>query len=298
MEFESVVSGKHIIKKYKGFELNIPELKIPKGFATALIGENGAGKTTLIDILAGIRLDYKGELTFFGKYDDKAREHDSIVKNSIGYTGTGAYFLPNWTLKQVKEVQELLFDDFDPAKYDEIVQKLAIMNDGSNNKKVSALSDGNRVKLMLAGVLARNTKMLILDEPASPLDPLMRDKLCEMIRDYLCSNEGEQSVIFSTHNIADMESVTDYAIIVENGTVVEQGFVEELKEKYVLVKGEAKDAQAAREILYSITTGNYGYEGVCLAKNLDKLAGLDITCETPSLSQICVAVMKNNSKLY
>ena len=94
MEFTSVIKGENIVKRYKGFELNIPELNIPKGFATALIGENGAGKTTLIDILAGIKLDYKGKLTFFGKYDDKDRENKAEVKDKIGYTGTGNYFLP------------------------------------------------------------------------------------------------------------------------------------------------------------------------------------------------------------
>lgn len=300
MEFSSVISGENIVKKYKGFELNIPKFEIPKGFATAFIGENGAGKTTFIDILAGIQLDYKGSLKYFEKYNADDREKNPVVKNRIGYTGTGNYYLPMWTLRQAKEIQELLFPDFNSEKYDEICKKLAIVHeDGSDmNKKVSELSDGNRTKLMLAGVLSRDTDLLLLDEPASPLDPLMRDKLCEMMRDYLNIEEGEKSIIFSTHNIADMEAVTDYAVIVENGTIVEAGFVEDLKEKYVLVHGEKKDAETAKNILYSISINNYGFEGVCLAENVDKLAGMDVELEAPSLSQICVAVMKNNSKLF
>lgn len=300
MEFTSVIKGENIVKKYKGFELNIPELNIPKGFATALIGENGAGKTTLIDILAGIKLDYKGKLTFFGKYDDKDRENKAEVKDKIGYTGTGNYYLPMWTLRQAKDVQELLFPSFDGDKYDDYCKQLAIVQEGitDKNKKVSDLSDGNRTKLMLAGVLARDTDLLLLDEPASPLDPLMRDKLNELIREYMTRDEGEKSVIFSTHNIADMETVTDYAIIVENGTIVEAGFIEELKEKYIVVKGDKQDEEAAKSALYSISTNNYGFEGICLSSNLDKLAGINLTYETPTLSQICVAVMKNNTKLY
>ena len=126
----------------------------------------------------------------------------------------------------------------------------------------------------------------------------MRDKLCDMIREYLLRAEGEKSVIFSTHNIADMEAVTDYAIIVENGTIVEQGFVEDLKEKYILIKGEKKDEESASKILYSMNSGNYGFEGICLSERLNELAGLDVTSEMPTLSQICIAVMKQNSKLY
>ena len=72
------------------------------------------------------------------------------------------------------------------------------------------------MKLMLSGVFARETQMLLLDEPASPLDPLMRDVLCDMIRGYLEEGAGEKTVLFSTHNIADMENVTDYAVIVEH----------------------------------------------------------------------------------
>ncbi len=296
MEFESVIHGESIIKKYKGFELNVPKLDVPKGFATALIGENGAGKTTLLDILAGIRLDYKGSLKFFGKYDDKDRENDPAVKNSIGYEGTGNYYLPSWTIKQAREIQTLLFENFDEAKYKDLCNKLAVPDD--DNKKVSDLSDGNNMKIKLAGVLSRETELLILDEPASPLDPLMRDKLNDMIRAYLNEKEGERSVLFSTHNIADMESVTDYAIIVENGTIVEEGFVEELKEKYICVKGDKQDEEAASKVLYSMTTNNFGFEGICLSAKLDELAGLSVVKETPTLSQICIAVMKQNSKLY
>ncbi|MCR4897385.1 MAG: ABC transporter ATP-binding protein [Lachnospiraceae bacterium] len=296
MEFESVIHGEQIEKHYKGFSLIVPTLDIPKGFATALIGENGAGKTTLLDILAGIRLDYKGKLTFFGKYNDQDRENIPDVKDRIGYEGTGNYYLPAWTLRQGKDVQKLLFPSFDEKRYDEICDQLAIPNEPT--KKITDLSDGNQMKLKLAGVLARETDLLLLDEPASPLDPLMRDKLNDMIRSYLLSKEGQRSVLFSTHNIADMESVTDYAIIVENGTIVEQGFVEELKEKYTVVKGEKEDEAAALKVLYSTSTSTYGFEGLCLSERLNELAGLKVVTETPTLSQICVAVMKQNSKLY
>jgi ABC-2 type transport system ATP-binding protein len=296
MEFESVIHGEQIEKHYKGFSLIIPTLDIPKGFATALIGENGAGKTTLLDILAGIRLDYKGNLTFFGKFNDRDRENVPEVKERIGYEGTGNYYFPGWTLRQGRDVQNLLFSTFDEKRYDEICDQLAVPKEPT--KKINDLSDGNQMKIKLAGVLARDTDLLILDEPASPLDPLMRDKLNDMIRSYLSSKEGERSVLFSTHNIADMETATDYAIIVENGTIVEQGFVEDLKEKYIIVKGEKADEEAASKVLYSMSSGTYGFEGVCLAERLNELAGIKVVTETPTLSQICVAVMKQNSKLY
>lgn len=108
---------------------------------------------------------------------------------------------------------------------------------------------------------------------------------------------GKRSVFFSTHNISDMENITDYAIIMENGQIVEQGFVEDLKEKYILIKGDAADTEAAGKVLYSMTKNPYGFEGICLAENIDKLAGLNVTKEIPTLYQISVAVMKNNTKI-
>ena len=298
MELNYAIKGQDINKKYKSFQLDIPELLIPKGFATALIGENGAGKTTLLNILAGIRLNYKGQIQYFGEYDDKDRENNPVVKERIGYTGPGNYYLPQWKISQVSKISELLFANFHKDRFEQLCEELAIGADARDKKKkVSSLSDGNRMKLMIAGVLARDTELLIMDEPASPLDPLMRDRLCEIIREYLSEEEGQRSVFFSTHNIADMENVTDYAIIMANGKIAEAGFVEDLKEKYVMVKGETSDLECAKKVLYSISTSRYGYEGICLSEKLDQLAGCDISVEAPTLSQISVAVMKQYSRI-
>lgn len=118
-----------------------------------------------------------------------------------------------------------------------------------------------------------------------------------MIRDYLNEDEGEKSVVFSTHNIADMENVTDYVIIVEHGQIVEQGFVEDLKEKYIAVTGELSAKTAAEAVMYSMESSSMGFEGIILADDAEKLAGLDVALQTPTLSQIVVAVMKQHSEL-
>ncbi|MCC8151199.1 MAG: ATP-binding cassette domain-containing protein [Lachnospiraceae bacterium] len=91
-----VIECENIRKNFRKFVLDIPELKIPRGFATALIGENGAGKTTLLNILSGIRLDYKGSIRYFEQYSDKDRENNPLIKEQIGYTGPGSYYLPRW----------------------------------------------------------------------------------------------------------------------------------------------------------------------------------------------------------
>ena len=289
MNTEYAIEIRDMEKKFKGFKLEIPELNIPKGFATALIGENGAGKSTLMNLIAGTRLDYKGKISYFGGETD-----DRVIRENIGYTSATNYFLPNWTVEAVGEVSELLFEQFHKERFEKLCMELGV---NEKSKKVSSLSDGMRMKTELAAVFARDTKVLCLDEPASPLDPLMRDKLCSMIRGYLEDGNGEKSVFFSTHNIADMENVTDYAVIMEKGQVVEKGFVEDLKEKYVMIKGEAAEGESAKEYLIGFTKNSFGYEGLCLADNLDKLAGPDIAVETPTLSQISIFIMKQYTTL-
>ena len=287
---ESVIQAGNLNKKYGDFQLSIPRLEIPRGFATALIGENGAGKTTLLNILSGIRLDFQGEVSYFG---DRSRKLDGSVQERIGYTGPGSYYLPHWTIRQVEEISGLLFAGFQKERFRELCEDMGISR--SMTKSVKKLSDGNRMKLMLAAVLSRDTELLIMDEPASPLDPLMREQLCDRMRDYLEEGDGERSIFFSTHNIADMENVTDYCLIMEHGTIVEEGFVEDLKEEYALVKGEASDADQTGEVLFSMSRNPYGFEGICRTRDLERLAGLDIAVEIPTLSQICVAVMKANT---
>lgn len=292
MNYNNVIEGKNIIKKFKNFTLDIPELNIPEGLATALIGENGAGKTTLLNILAGIRLDNEGELRYFGGTE----EDEETIRERIGYTGTDSYYLPSWSVGQIIELYKMLFETFDENKFKEKCEEIALFQGKGFDagKKVSSLSDGTKTKLMLAGVLARKTDLLIMDEPASPLDPLMRDKLCDLIRDYMAKVPG-RSVFFSTHNISDMENVTDYAIIMAQGHIAEAGLVDDLKEKYLLVKGEPEDAEKAAPHMFTITKNKYGFEGICLAENLDRLAGLDIKTEQASLFAISVAVMKRST---
>ena len=288
------IRGKKLEKKYKGFTLDIKELNIPSGYATALIGENGAGKTTLLNILSGIRIDFKGSLLFFEQYNEKDRDNESCpVREKTGYTGNGVYFLPNWTIRQVSEVSSMLFSGFDPQKFEQLVRSMRIDPMAGITQKVSALSDGNRMKLEIAAVLSRDTDLLIMDEPSAALDPLARDDLNKTLRRYIEEKEPNRSILFSTHNIADMEAITDYAIIMELGKIVEEGWVDDLKEKYVYVVGEKDAAAAAAPYLITLEQGNYNFSGVAFSDRRSWLSKLPVRLSRPSLSEIVIAVMKN-----
>jgi len=296
MEFKDAVTGVNLQKKFGRFELDIPQIHIPEGFSTAFIGENGAGKTTLLNILAGLRQDNKGEVRYF---DNEFNIDDEGIRERIGYCGTKNHLLGYWNGDQVKKISSLLFDKFDENKFDEICKSLNIDDSifKSGGKILGKLSDGNKMKLSLAAVFARKTDLLILDEPASPLDPLMRDMLSDMLRTYIADGDGKRTVVFSTHNISDMESATDYIYVIDDGKILEHGFVTDIKEKYLIIKGDGKADERVKRDIINYHENNYGFDGVILSENMDKFAGMNIAFEEPDLFRISVALLKMNSKL-
>ena len=282
-----------VVKKYKDFTLGEINLEIPCGFSTALIGSNGAGKTTLLDVMCKISEKNSGDITYFEKYKEA---DDDYVRNNIGYCASNNFFPADWTSKKVADVMEIAFDNFDKKKFIKLCERMKLDTpDSKKKKKIMKLSDGNKMRLYLAAILARNTKFLILDEPASALDPLMRDMLCDMFREYLTEDE-ERSVLFSTHNIADMEFATDYAVFMANGKVIEKGFVEELKEKYRIVHGSAELIANISDKLVSYTSNKTMFEGIALAENKSQLEKYDIAIEVPTLQQLSVGILRKAEK--
>ena len=286
---ENAVEINGLTKKYKDFTLDVSTV-IPKGFSTALIGANGAGKTTFIDILCGVTAKSGGEAVYFGGMTDTG---DDKLRNRIGYCSAGNFFPLDWKLKTIAECMSIGFDNFDRARFTELCARWKLGSpDDRKQKKQIQQSDGNRMRTALAAVLARDTELLVLDEPASSLDPLARDQLCEMFREYLAEKDGERTVLFSTHNIADMELATDYAIFMSNGRVIEQGFVEDLKDKYILVHGDAGNGGKAKPFMLSYSVNSTAFEGTALAENAPSLEAVGAITERPTLQQLSVGILR------
>lgn len=291
---ENVLKINNIVKKYSGFTLGEINTEIPAGFSTALIGANGAGKTTLIDVICGVTGMDSGSTVYFGGSEGI---DSSKVRNRIGYCSSVNFFPFDWKLKNIRTSMETAFDGFSREKFAGLCKKFKLGDpDEKKQKSLVKMSDGNRMRAYLAAVLARDTNLLVLDEPASSLDPLARDMLCDMFREYIAEGNGQKSIIFSTHNIADMEYATDYAIFMADGRITEQGFVEDLKEKYVLVHGEADKAEEAKKLMLSFNGNSTNFEGIAPAENTVLLSKLDTAIEKPTLQQLSVGILRKAEK--
>jgi ABC-2 type transport system ATP-binding protein len=287
---ESVVTVKGLTKKYSKFTLGELDFELPKGFSTALIGANGAGKTTLIDILCGVIHATDGSVRCFGEYDNLDSPE---LREKIGYCASSGFFPTSWTSKDIAISMQLAFKSFDREKFERLCGEMEV--DGEHTKKARPMykqSDGNRMRISLAAVFARETQLLVLDEPGSSLDPLMRDRLCDRMREYLDEGDGEKSILFSTHNIADMENAADYVIFMDKGRIIEQGFTEELKDKYIIVHGEAGDYDKAKGMLLAHSLNRTMFDGLSLAENAGKLSEIGADSERPTLQQLSVNLLK------
>ncbi len=287
---DSILTAKGLTKKYSKFTLGGLDFELPKGFATALIGANGAGKTTLIDMLCGVTLTTSGEVEYFGQSTDI---DDPSIRERIGYCASSGFFPQGWRAKDIAISMEIAYKSFDRKKFAQLCEQLEV--DSEHTKKAKPMykqSDGNRMRTALAAVFARDTELLILDEPGSSLDPLMRDRLCDRMREYLDDGDGEKSILFSTHNIADMENAADYAIFMDNGKIIEQGFVEELKEKYIIARGAAEDYNKAQHLLMSHSKNRTVFDGLALAEHTEELARLGVDSEAPTLQQLSIGLLK------
>lgn len=290
MEINNCVSIKGLTKKYSKFMLGALDINIPEGMATALIGANGAGKTTLIDILCGVTHKTAGDVVYFNEETDIG---DPALRERIGYCASTAFFPLTFTAKDIAVSMEIAYKSFDRRKFAELCEKFEV--DSENTRKPRNMmkqSDGNRMRTCLASVFARDTDLLVLDEPGSSLDPLMRDRLCDRMREYLDDGDGKRSIIFSTHNIADMENAADYAVFMDRGKVIEQGFIEELKEKYVIARGDAENYDKAKSLLLSGNHNRTTFDGLALAENAEKLAEIGVDSETPTLQQLSIGLLK------
>lgn len=286
----AILSAKGLTKKYGKFTLGALELELPKGFATALIGANGAGKTTLIDLLCGVIHASAGEVTYFGESTDI---DSADVRERIGYCASQGFFPVGWRAKDIAEAMSLAYRKFDRERFNKLCVELNVDNEHTKkSKQMYKQSDGNRMRTALAAVFARETDLLILDEPGSSLDPLMRDRLCDRLREYLDDGNGEKSILFSTHNIADMENAADYAVFMDNGQITEQGFVEDLKDKYVIVRGDAGDYDNSKALMLSHGVNKTTFSGLALAAHKNRFEAEGAVCERPTLQQLSIELLK------
>lgn len=222
---------KNITKEYKDFKLDNISFDVPRGSIVGLIGENGAGKSTTINLITGIVKKDSGKINILGKEEDKL---DNITKEEIGVVFDGSNFPTSLTAKQLNNVLKNVYTNWEENKFYNFLKQLSL----PENKKIKEYSKGMKMKLSIAVALSHKTKLLILDEATSGLDPVMRDSILDMFLDFI--QDEENSILVSSHITSDLEKVADYIVFMHNGKVLFSKPKDELIEQYGIIKCNSK----------------------------------------------------------
>ncbi len=201
-------------------------LEVPRGCVYGLVGVNGAGKTTLIKHILGLLKARSGNVRVFGL--DPVRDCVSVLRR-IGYLSEERE-LPEWMrIDELMRYTRAYHPNWDEAYAQELLGTFGL----DPSKKVKGLSKGMRAQVGLIAAVAHRPELLVLDEPSTGLDAVVRrDILNAVIR--AVADDG-RTVLFSSHLLDEVEQMSDYISMVHEGRVVLEGSVDDVKEQHQLL---------------------------------------------------------------
>lgn len=222
----SVLECKNLSKHYGGtVALSHIDLTIEPGRIVGLLGPNGSGKTTLIKLANGLLTPSEGEILVCNMAPGK--ETHAVVSYLPERT-----CIPTWmTARQLLDFYQDFYADFRRDAAEEMLTHLKI----STIQRIKQMSKGTREKVQLIMVMSRNAGLYLLDEPIGGVDPATRDYILNTI---ISNYNPEAAVVISTHLIADVEKVLDDVIFINQGQLVLQSSVDQIREE----KGMSVDA--------------------------------------------------------
>jgi ABC-2 type transport system ATP-binding protein len=221
----STITIDRLRKTYGGFTaIDDLSLEIPQGCVFGLLGPNGAGKSTTFKCLLGLARADAGTVL----YDGKPLVPQTFER--IAYVPERSVLYDWMTVAEHVEMQRRAYQNFSVQRAHELLAQFSI----NLRKKARALSKGMKTATMVALAIARNADTLILDEPTSGLDPMNQRHVLNLI-----INESARgaTIIFSSHQIGQVERAAERIAVISNGRLALQGAVDDLKADRKIVEG-------------------------------------------------------------
>ena len=218
-----MVSG--LTKTYQDFVLDHVSFTVPSGSIVGLIGENGAGKSTTIHAALGLIQKEDGVVSILDK-----EELDGDIKEQIGVVFDGSNYPEILSPRKLNRVMKNIYRTWNERVYFGLLKQFSLPSD----KQIKQFSKGMKMKLAISAAFSHHSRLLILDEATSGLDPVVRDDILDMLLGFV-QDEGH-SILVSSHITSDLEKIADYIVFIHEGKVVFEKPKDELTEGYGVIK--------------------------------------------------------------
>ena len=273
----------NVRKQYPNFQLDC-SLEVKDGCVTGLIGQNGAGKTTTFKAILNLIYPEGGRIVLFGK---DVRQMTPQDKAQVGVVLSESGFYDGLNPRQISKVMGKMYENFSEQEFLEFCRRFELPLD----KKIRDYSTGMRVKLKVLCAFAHHPKFLILDEPTAGLDVVAREEILDMLREYM--EEGEQSILISSHISSDLEGFCDDLYLIQEGKIVLHEETDVLLSEYALLKvSEEQYRDLEKQYLLYRKKENYGYSCLTREKQFYLENYPKIVVEAGSVDKVMMMVVK------
>lgn len=281
---ESAFKITNLSKNYKDFKLDNINIELPKGCIMGFIGENGAGKSTTIKLILDLIHKDSGNITILGKDNKKEL---NLIKENIGVVMDECFFPENINASNINLIMKNIYKTWDEKKFYNMLSSFSL----PEKKIIKEYSKGMKMKLSIAVALSHDSKLLILDEATSGLDPIVRDEILDVFLEFI-QNE-EHSIFISSHIISDLEKICDYITFIHKGKILFSEPKDRLVEDYGILKCSSEDFKCIdKSFVKGLRKSSFGIEALVL-KN--KIKGSYII-DKASIEDIMLFYVKENVK--
>ncbi|HEX6989601.1 MAG TPA: ABC transporter ATP-binding protein [Bacillota bacterium] len=213
-----VLEFQDVHKRYPGVEaLRGVSLTLPRGVIVGLLGANGSGKSTLIKLAAGLLRPNQGHVRVLGM------EPGRRTKARVAYLPEVDHLYPWMTVAETLNFVRRFYKDWQAERERLLLNELGL----PERQRVGALSKGMRARLRLVLALSRAAELILLDEPLAGIDPPSRAKIVRAILG--AYRAGEQTLLVSTHEVLETESLFDRVLVIARGQVLLDGDADQLR---------------------------------------------------------------------
>ena len=239
-------------KKLDSFHLQNISFHIEAGTVMGFVGGNGAGKTSTINCILQLIKPDNGQIEIFGE----PFSIDSVeIKQQIGVVFDKPHFPTSLQVRDIEKMYATFYRNWDSKYFYDLLFRLNVPKTQSVNK----MSAGTQKKLTIALALSYRPKLLLLDEPTSQLDPILRDEILTILTEFM--EHGDRSILLSSHITSDLEKIADTITLIDDGKIAFTENKDELIHTYRTFKGTLKEAMAIpKDAVYGKRDSVFGVE--------------------------------------